>query len=478
MRPLAAAILGGACIGVGWGPVLAQTPMSERDLRDASLRIVLDVLVDSPVELGQCGAFGIADPGIPEGELLLEEALENPLRPIRLAAVEGLRRIGSPAAIPAIERELQARTWRIRREALRDLAKIAGPESVPTLRNFLLSGRQPESVRAAAADALGIVRDRSSVDDLLDLLAHENPTLRRHCLLALGEIADPEAIGPLKEFQEETEDEYENALVNRALALSGDPQATSRMEALLQSPNPRLRGLARNTLLARNRNSALASFRRSLRRGGTPSRVELILTLVSEDDTSSIPDLRILLESELSYDRQVAAAALARFGDRSGYPVLREALRKSTWRYGDVVRSLLAGVEDASIANLLVDVFRSGELPDRVWAATLLIRFRAPFAKRFLERVVRDNHSPYRAAATEALVRAGARAGLEIIAERFKDPCTDGPNPAVASFETAPGPETARYLGEIFPTATGVARVNIALVLLRVLEAEPTPSPL
>ncbi len=84
MRPLAAAILGGACIGVGWGPVLSQTPMSERDLRDASLRIVMDVLVDSPVELGQCGAFGIADPGIPEGELLFDLALDNPLMYIRL----------------------------------------------------------------------------------------------------------------------------------------------------------------------------------------------------------------------------------------------------------------------------------------------------------------------------------------------------------------------------------------------------------
>lgn len=59
-------------------------------------------------------------------------------------------------------------------------------------------------VRGNAAGALGSLRDRRSVDALVDRLSDDDPFIRTHTALALGKIGDPKAIPALVEVIDET----------------------------------------------------------------------------------------------------------------------------------------------------------------------------------------------------------------------------------------------------------------------------------
>lgn len=74
-------------------------------------------------------------------------------------------------------------------------------------------------VRGNAAGALGSLRDRRSVDALVDRLSDTNPFIRTHTALALGKIADPKAIPALLEVIDETPRETPRQAVLTALTI-------------------------------------------------------------------------------------------------------------------------------------------------------------------------------------------------------------------------------------------------------------------
>ncbi|MBI4161412.1 MAG: HEAT repeat domain-containing protein, partial [Acidobacteria bacterium] len=214
----------------------------------AGIRVLREGLEEGPEEVRDCAWKALSRIEIPEARNLLEQSLQHPQREVRIAAARALRRRGDPAVLPILERELQAQVWSVREEALRDLARVGGPAAVPTLREILRAPRQPAAVRAAAADGLGILREGSAVPDLAAELASPSDVLRRHALLALGEIGSAEAIPRLREHLKDVRDPLETVLTVRALALAGDPEGTLRAEGLLISADPHHRRIARETL--------------------------------------------------------------------------------------------------------------------------------------------------------------------------------------------------------------------------------------
>lgn len=420
-------------------------------------------------EVRECASVGLAGLDLPEAFLLLEQSLSHADRKVRIAAENALIRRGDPSILPSVRRNLQARTWRIRREALRDYARIAGSKAVPTLTRFLLSQKQPISVRAAAADGLGIVRDSGSAANLLAQLESDQQVLRLHAILALGEIASPGAVAPLREYLQDLEDRYEQLLVLRALALTGDPEGLQGLERYLLSENRRHRTLARRTFLQRGTRYAHAVFRRALPVANPPAQFELILALVEGGDRQSVPALQLLLESGETHVREVAAAALVRFGNHDGYGILRKRMRESVWRYRDPVVLILAEGQDPVIGYIVQERFQKGEGPERFWAATVLIRFGFSPAARFLERIARQKDSPFRHRAAEALAREGDWSGLPALADRLGEGCGSGSTPELSLFRSAPPEKVLPMLDFFLRRGSPLARVNSATVLLAIL---------
>lgn len=434
------------------------------------VRTLRQGLENGPEEVRECASVGLAGLDLPEAFLLLDQSLRHADREVRIAAENALIRRGDPSILPSVQRNLQARTWRIRREALRDFARIAGSEAVPTLTRFLLSQKQPVSVRAAAADGLGIVRDVGSVANLLAQLESDQQVLRLHAILALGEIGSSGAAAPLHEYLQDLDDKYEELLVLRALALSGDPEGLQRLERYLLSEIPRHRTLARRTFLQRGNRYAHPVFRRALPLANPPAQTELILALVEGGDRQSVPALQQLLESDEPHVREVAAAALARFGNHDGYGILRKRMRESEWRYRDPVALILDEATDPVIGYIVQERFQKGEGPERFWAATVLIRFGFPPAARFLERIVHQKDSPFRHRAAAALAREGDWTGLPALADRLAEGCGSGFIPALPLFRSAPPEKVLPMLEFYLRRGSPLAQVNSAVVLLAILD--------
>ena len=137
-----------AAIAATTTPATPQAPPPAPEgapLLPLSIQSLREALEEGPEPARECAWKGMVDIDRTETRLLLEQALRQTDRQVRIAAARTLRRQGHPAVIPILERELLAGTWSVREDALRDFARVAGTDALPTLRRFLRSPRQPSS---------------------------------------------------------------------------------------------------------------------------------------------------------------------------------------------------------------------------------------------------------------------------------------------------------------------------------------------
>jgi len=111
-----------------------------------------------------------------------------------------------------------------------------------------------EPVQMWAAWALGLLRERYSVNALVRALADDNRDVRCHAALALGRIGDPRAIPKLRSFFREDSDELARTYAVRGLGcFAGDPREEGGRRSLARiasddSTPPILREMAREQL--------------------------------------------------------------------------------------------------------------------------------------------------------------------------------------------------------------------------------------
>jgi HEAT repeat protein/S1-C subfamily serine protease len=139
------------------------------------------------------------DPATPaavaSGAAALEAALSDPVRDVRLSALQALEKLGPGAkmVLPKILRELKEKDREMRGQAVDTLGAI-GPdakEAAGTLAEIVVGDKE---LRVRAGQALGKLK-KPAVPYLIKLLAIPSPTVRRAGIEALGDIG-PDA-GPL-----------------------------------------------------------------------------------------------------------------------------------------------------------------------------------------------------------------------------------------------------------------------------------------
>lgn len=202
-------------------------------------------------------------------------------------------------------------------------------QALTALRADLKAG--PIPIRRGAVAALGLGRDRELQDDLVPLLADEDPQLRSQVAEALGYIGDRGTIPILKKFL--ASESTHIARLGAALALDqlGDPGGGDELTVLLSSGQSDVQLRAALSRCDRIPKPAQNILLKSLDRTGLPQnlRLPILGCLGRSGDDQAVAELRRHAHSQVSPAERIAAQAkLSELGDPSARSALQELVRK------------------------------------------------------------------------------------------------------------------------------------------------------
>lgn len=160
----------------------------------------------------------LRDPGAVQ---VLARLLMDPDERVAAKAAFSLGQVPGPEAVSALVSALEAARPLVRDELVASLARVEG--AVPPLVEAVSSG--DPSVRAPAAEALGLIGDPAAVGALAVLLGDQDPEVRFAALLALGQIDDDQAALAVQSMID-SPDERTRLLADRLVADRQAPRAT------------------------------------------------------------------------------------------------------------------------------------------------------------------------------------------------------------------------------------------------------------
>lgn len=128
----------------------------------------------------------------------LARALEEGQDGLEWEAAKALIRLRGESAAPALVRVLKQGAPSKQSAAAYALGWLEVPDTIPALRAAALDAHLDVEVRGHATEALGVMKAREAVPDLVALLSHESPELRYWAAYSLGQIGDPASIPELE----------------------------------------------------------------------------------------------------------------------------------------------------------------------------------------------------------------------------------------------------------------------------------------
>jgi HEAT repeat protein len=226
--------------------------------------------------------------------------------------------VATAPSAPAVPRV----RWIEQRAADRDTTGL-----VPALRRD-----RALTTRAAAARALGLIQERTTVPALAAALGDRSATVRREAAFALGLMGDSTVVGAIAlRWDREVDPGTREAMVT-ALGLlgarAGTPAVTRALDAK-REPERWAAALA----AARIRDRALASPLTAHADDPRPEmRWRVAYALGRIGDRAGAPALRNLTRDKFEWVRMSAARAIAEMGDSSSADLLASLLKDSAWR--------------------------------------------------------------------------------------------------------------------------------------------------
>lgn len=166
---------------------------------------------------------------------------------VRLSAATSLGLIGDIKAIEPLkatafktDENPQVRWW-----AITSLGMLNNPKVISSLINILMH-EEDTTLKSAAASALGNMRHPNAVEALDQALSHENTSVRRHAIVALGQIGEP-AISPIIKALKD-QDKLVRLSATSSLERIGNPQVIQALETVLGDPDETIRKTAQRAI--------------------------------------------------------------------------------------------------------------------------------------------------------------------------------------------------------------------------------------
>ena len=178
---------------------------------------------------------------------VLLAALDGPFVKVREYAALELGRIAAVEAVDKLSRLASTDSaLTVRVASTRALGQIGSARDVPVSRKLL--GNRDEPVAAAAARALGVLKAKAAVNQLLVTLLHHSAMVRGSAAEALGRIGSVAALVPLVELLNGDPDASVREQAARALGLIGDKRAYTALADALNDTSPAVRVCAIESL--------------------------------------------------------------------------------------------------------------------------------------------------------------------------------------------------------------------------------------
>ncbi len=226
-----------------------------------------------------------------------------------------------PAAAPQRPAVPRIR-WIEQRAAARDTTGL-----VPALRLD-----RSLAIRAAAARALGLIQERTTVPALLAALGDRSATVRREAAFALGLMGDSTAVGAIASRWEREPDPGARETMVTAIgylaAKAGAPTIARALMAPRESER-RAAALAAARIRSRSLTSPLTAHADDPR---PEMRWRVAYALGKVGDPAGAPALRNLALDRDEMVRMTAARAIAEVGDSVSVPLLGKMLHDPAWR--------------------------------------------------------------------------------------------------------------------------------------------------
>ncbi len=172
------------------------------------------------------------------GERLLSYVvvlLNDPSAPVRMFAIEVIRRLAAPRALGALAQAATGDSdWWVRERAMQAMAELGDARAGPYLVHIAF--KEP-FLRIGAVQAIGVLKAPGTAEHVARLLQFDDKELRRACLSCLEELGDPsvgDAVAPLIE-----DDDPKVAEKARRLAALWELQAAAGTTAT-DTPGSRL----------------------------------------------------------------------------------------------------------------------------------------------------------------------------------------------------------------------------------------------
>jgi HEAT repeat protein len=207
--------------------VVAQTPVIEEKVKD-EVEIQIDLIKDKDWFRRKDAAITLGEMGDPRAIAPLITALRDSEWNVREAAQDALAQIGPPAVDALIKalREYQIRTF-----VIQVLGKIKDERVLDPLM-LQLRNEEFKDVATKALVEVGL----PAVERLMAVLNDKDKNVRKHAVIALGEIGIAEAVEPLIEATKD-EDWTVRLQAIAALDLIGDDRGKPVIKALMKDPD-------------------------------------------------------------------------------------------------------------------------------------------------------------------------------------------------------------------------------------------------
>lgn len=211
-----------------------------------------------------------------------------------------------------------------RRKAAEDLANLRRPEAAPELMPLLSDANA--FVRAAGADAVGILRFRPAIPKLSELLLKDKEAgVRQSAATALAYLGDPSAAGALGQALSDKEPSVRYAAA-RTLGVMRAPQAIPALTKALADPDPSMRRTAAAALGSMNDRSVEPALEKLVGDADPLVRADAVRALGVLGDPAAVGGLTKALNDPSIPLRLQAAQALARLGSTAGAEAAYAAL--------------------------------------------------------------------------------------------------------------------------------------------------------
>jgi hypothetical protein len=236
--------------------------------------------------------------------------------PSRGSATVALAKLGDDAAIRSLE--AAAREGNSARQALSisALGQAGVRGSAPMLRDLLANPDAAMPVRAAAAEALGLVGDPASVPALRTALEDEWLLVRLNAAAALRRLGDPAGDRTLHETVAGDAKDLKLRAA-RALAAAGDASWVPSLLPLLTDEEPLMRIAAAELLLAHDPHAAGVALTEALRDQNPIIRQEAARVLASHAAVDVTLLRTFLRDADPLVRLHAAASLLQRAGQRA-----------------------------------------------------------------------------------------------------------------------------------------------------------------